>query len=256
LLSPFFSLYVNDHVAPAANRISKDIVRDSSGTTAHLVGTSRIWLLEGSRVIHIRSVENEGTVLVEPTVLEFSDSSLKELKSRIDAPEAVWSSDGWLMNMGIRRTFIGSEVLSVNGPGQVRPDIQVTPKEFFLVKRAPEEMTMSELKGYVKNLKKSGLRYHWYEVRIFRKSAAAFISFVFGLLALSVGFQVPVRGGVPLGIGLSVMITLAFWSVFTLFLSMGYSGILPAPVSAWGVNVLFLLLGTAALIVFRRPRLI
>lgn len=251
-----FSLYVNDQIAPAANKVSRDIVRDNSGTTTHLVGTSRIWLLEGSRVIYIRNVENGGTMLIEPTVLKFSDHTLKEMVSRIDAPEAVWTDGRWLMKKGILRNFKDNELQAVEGPGVISPDIRVTPKEFSIVKRSPEEMTMSELKKYVNNLKKSGFRYRWYEVRIFRKSATAFISFVFGLLALPVGFMVPVRGGVPLGIGLSIMITLAFWSIFTFFLSMGYSGLLPAPVSAWTVNILFLLLGAAALIGCRRPRLI
>ncbi len=256
LLVSFMSLYINDKVAPAANKLSRDIERDASGTTTYLVGTNRIWLLEGKRVVHIRNVENKGSVLIEPTVLIFNSASLQELEARIDAPRAVWHDGRWIMEEGIHRTFINGTVSNVEGPKVIMPAIQVNPEEFSIVKRVPEEMNLRELKGYVRNLKRAGLKYLWYEVRIYRKSAAAFIPLVFGLLALPIGFMVPVRGGVPLGIGMSIIMTLVFWTFLAFFLSMGYSGILPAPVSAWTVNIVFLLLGFAALAVYKRPRLI
>ncbi|MFV1957716.1 MAG: LptF/LptG family permease, partial [bacterium] len=170
LFVSFMSLYINDKVAPAANKLSRDIERDVSGTTTYLVGTNRIWLLEDNRVIHIRNVENKGTILIEPTVLIFNNASLQELGARIDAPRAVWQDGRWVMEEGIRRTFMKGTVSAVEGPKVISPPIQIYPEEFSTVKRVPEEMNLRELKGYVRNLKKAGLRYHWYEVRIYRKS--------------------------------------------------------------------------------------
>jgi lipopolysaccharide export LptBFGC system permease protein LptF len=58
-----------------------------------------------------------------------------------------------------------------------------------------------------------------------------------------------------MGLGLSIMLVLIFWSIFSLALTLGYTGIIPPPVAAWVAQALFLLLGLAALGLMKHPRL-
>ena len=116
-------------------------------------------------------------------------------------------------------------------------------------------MGRSQLKKYIRNLKVAGLPYARYEVNLFQKASSAIISLVFTILSLPVAFMVPVRSGVPMGIGLSIFLGAVFWSFYSLSLSLGFAGILPASIAAWSAQVAFFLLGLAALLLIRRPRL-
>lgn len=250
-----FSYYVDENVSPSAERMSQDIVR-STASSRYVVGTGRIWLLEGRRIVHIRNVEEEGYLLTEPTILMVDERSPSFLKSRIDARQARWTDGSWVATDSVWRTFDGEALVSTRTAPASELPIDIAPQEFYRIRRKPEEMTRRQLMDYVENLKAASLPYRWYEVRIFRKSAGAALPVLFTLLAIPVGYMVPIRGGVPAGIGLSVTVTLVFWALFSLTLSLGYNGLLPALVSAWLMNVLFLVAGTVTLFLYRRPRLI
>ena len=107
----------------------------------------------------------------------------------------------------------------------------------------------------MENLKIAGLPYNWHHVRIYRKASAAALSLIFTVIALPIGLIVPIRGGIPLGIGLSILLAIIFWSAFSFCLSLGYSGLIPAPAAAWTAQAVFLVLGLLALTAIRRPRL-
>ena len=85
--------------------------------------------------------------------------------------------------------------------------------------------------------------------------SSAAIALIFTVIALPVSFAVPVRGGAPLGTGLSIILALVFWTMFSLSLSLGYAGVIPPPVAAWAAQVLFLFLGMVALMMTKHPRL-
>ncbi len=255
LIVSVLSFYVGERVAPGASKLSRDIARGGRGSESLLVGTDRIWLLEGNRVIHIRNVEKGGMLLIQPTVLEFSGKGLITLSKRIDAPKATWDGAAWIMDEGITRHFQSGRLSGTDPPGRIQAPIGIQPDEFFRVRRTPEEMDHKELSEYIANLKIAGLPYRTYEVQRYSRVSNALIPFIFGLLALPIGFQVPVRGGAPLGIGLSITMTIIYWSFLSLSVSLGESGILPAAVSAWAANALFLALGVLGFVFKRSPRL-
>ncbi|UCG38654.1 MAG: LptF/LptG family permease [bacterium] len=249
------SYYLNETLAPGANRVSRDLVRSRSGPGSSVVGTERIWLLEGSRVIHIRSVQEGGKVLLEPTILQFEGKGLRKLDLRMDAPVVRWENGQWVAEKTFLRRFEEGFLTQTEVLSDTRLPMRIRPEEFYRVRRKPEEMSRVELVRYVENLRLAGLPFSWHQVRIYRKASAAALSLIFTVIALPVGFGVPIRGGVPLGIGLSLLLTIIFWSGFSFSLSLGYSGLIPAPAAAWAAQAVALVLGLAALWLVKRPRL-
>lgn len=247
--------YWGETLAPSAIKASKDILRANQKNVSRIIGVSQVWLLEGKRVIHIGSVLEKGDLLLEPTILEFSGRGFKTIVKRVDAPRARWKNGGWVMDRGIVRTFSNGALIGATEPGRVKAPIKITPEEFFGIRRSPDEMNRKEMRKYVANLRKSGVPYSRFEVRLYNKAATALLPFIFVLLALPVGFQVPVRGGVPLGMGLGIAVALVYWSVYSLLLSLGNSGILPAPLAAWGANIIFSVVALAAILIKQSPRL-
>ena len=143
-------------MAPGANRISRDLVRKRSDGASSVVGTKRIWLLEGNRIIHIRAVQDEGTRLIQPTVLQFEGKGLKNLSLRMDAATAVWIDGSWRSEEAILRRFSEGMLIDSSPVNQQRLPIRIRPEEFHRVRRKPEEMSMSELRKYILNLKGRG----------------------------------------------------------------------------------------------------
>lgn len=249
------ALYVTNSMAPGANRISRDLVRKDSGAESSVVGTRRIWLLEGNRVIHINSVEDGGNRLTQPTILQFDGKGLKNLVLRMDAESVIWSGGKWKADTAVLRRFSNGELTETNILTDYPMSIQIRPEEFYRVRRKTEEMSISELKKYVNNLKIAGLPYTTQLVNIYQKVSAAAISIIFTVIALPVAFLVPVRGGVPMGLGLSILLVLVFWSIFSLALSLGFTGVIPPQAAAWSAQALFLVLGVMALVLIKHPRL-
>lgn len=248
--------YTSESLVPSANRLSRDIIRSGGpGGGSHIVGKTRIWLLEGSHVIHIRNIEEDGHLLIEPTVLNFTGNGLSRLQGRIDAPTARWEKDHWIMEQAIVRHFDKNVAEDTQQPQKLIPPIEIKPEEFFRIRRRPEDMNRTELNRHIANLRRAGLPSHQYEVQAYDKTAFALLPLVFCVIALPVGFQVSIRGGTALGTGLSILFALIFWSVYSLSLSFGNSGILPASVAAWGPGILFLSLGLAFLFLKPSPRL-
>ena len=254
-LVSLLSYYLTESVVPGANRISRDLVRKDSGAGASVVGTDRIWLRDGNRVIHIRSVENGGSTLTEPTILQFRDSSLRNLSIRMDAESVHWENGTWKAEQVYLRRFTDGVLIDTKILKNERLPIRTRPDEFQRVRRKPEEMDRSQLRKYVRSLKQAGLPFSKYDVNIYQKASAAAISLVFTILSLPVAFLVPIRSGVPMGIGMSILLAAVFWSFYSFSLSLGFTGIIPAPIAAWSAQVAFFLLGLAALMLIRRPRL-
>ncbi len=259
LAASLASLTVNERIAPPANRAALDLVRAPSpgpgGGASTLVGTRGIWLIQGEKVVHIRSVENGGRTLLFPTMLSFTGPDFTRLASRVDAAEGRWEKGRWVLEGAVTRFFTGDVPSEVRGPETVRLEVAVTPSEFFKVRRKPEEMTRRELLDYVRDLKMAGLPFNRYALRVHRNISVALLPLVFSLIALGVAFLVPVRGGVPLGAGISLLLVMLFWSLYSFTLSLGNAGALDPALAAWGMVGLFTLAGFAFLAVTRRVRL-
>lgn len=249
------SFYVTESMAPGANRISRDLVRKGSGAGSSVVGTNRIWLLEGNRVIHIRSVQDGGARLIQPTVLQFDGKGLRDLSLRMDAESVVWQDNAWRADKVVLRRFSDGAMSDFSVLRDQRMPIRIKPDEFYRVRRKPEEMSMAELRKYILNLKSAGLSHISHQVNIYQKVSTATISLIFTLIALPIAFIMPIRGGVPMGLGLSILLVLVFWSLFSLVLTLGYTGIIPPPVAAWSAQVVALVVGLTALVLIKHPRL-
>jgi lipopolysaccharide export LptBFGC system permease protein LptF len=55
------------------------------------------------------------------------------------------------------------------------------------------------------------------------------------------------RKGTLVGVGLSVVVAMAYWGAFSVFRSLGVAGVLTPFLGAWGANILFGLAGSIGL---------
>lgn len=111
-------------------------------------------------------------------------------------------------------------------------------------------MNARELRAYVREIADIDFEVVRFKVDLAAKLSFPFVCLVMTLLGLPFAFTMGKRGTL-VGIGLSVIIAMVFWGAIGVFKSLGYVGILPAFLAAWGPNLIF---GLAGLYLFFRLR--
>lgn len=145
-------------------------------------------------------------------------------------------SDAWLREFRKDRSasFIQKSTLKIYSPE--------TENYFVKEWKAPDQMNLFELKKYIKELEESGFETVKFKVDLNYKISFPLISLVITILAFPFSFLMGKRGALY-GIGLSIALTLVYWSMIGAFKSLGYIGFIPPFLSAWSPNIVFLLFG-------------
>lgn len=104
-----------------------------------------------------------------------------------------------------------------------------------------EFMNISDLKKYIKHLKKRSADTRRYEAEIYHKLAFPFTSLIMVLIAIPFSFSMGKKGAL-FGIGIAVGISMLFWSLTGIFNSMGTSGLISPFLSGFAPVFLFTLI--------------
>jgi LPS export ABC transporter permease LptG/LPS export ABC transporter permease LptF len=116
-------------------------------------------------------------------------------------------------------------------------------KELFYAKnKAPAQMTFGELRRSIEEVRSLGFDTRRMQVQASNKLAFPFVALVMTFLGLSFAFVMGKRGAL-VGVGISLVIAIAYWVLIGVFLSLGNVGFLSVFLAAWGPNLIFGLLG-------------
>ena len=199
------------------------------------------WLLGKGRFIYnYLNFDPKSASLQRLQVFDFDEKH--QLKARLLAANAQFTSRGWAVSGGWARTFEGiteRSFLSITTPVVV--DLEEKPDYFEAEVRKPREMGFTELRAYVQEVRDSGQSVPALEVALQDRVAFPFASLVMALVALPFAFRLE-RKGALYGLGLAIVLGIFFLAVFAFFRTLGQVGTFPAAIAAWSPNVLFALL--------------
>jgi LPS export ABC transporter permease LptF/LPS export ABC transporter permease LptG len=99
-------------------------------------------------------------------------------------------------------------------------------------------MTYGELKDYVERLQTGGYNTTPYLVSLQRKIAFPFVTVVMTLLAVPFAVTTGRRGALY-GVGVGIVLAIAYWLMLSVFAAVGAGGLLPPLLAAWAPNCLF-----------------
>ena len=119
-------------------------------------------------------------------------------------------------------------------------EIALSPlRDFTLAQVDASMMTFNELRDYIQRTRASGFNITEEEVNLQGKVAFPAVTIV--MTALAIPFAVSTgRRGALYGIGLAIILSVAYWLLMAFFLAAGKAGLLPAPLAAWATNILFM----------------
>jgi LPS export ABC transporter permease LptF/LPS export ABC transporter permease LptG len=117
--------------------------------------------------------------------------------------------------------------------------IEIEPPSYFATEQPdPASMTYGKLKRFIAELRASGFNVVKYEVELHRKLSFPWVTVIMTLLAIPFAVTTG-RKGAMYGIGLGVMLALAYWVSTSVFVAIGSGGAVMPILAAWAPNILF-----------------
>jgi LPS export ABC transporter permease LptG/LPS export ABC transporter permease LptF len=238
----------NYQYVPDANR-KQDKLRDEikGKPKQTYLNPDRTWIMgRESRIYYYKYFDPGEKVMVELSVFELDPATFR-LKRQIQAQRAVWSGSMrmWILENGWSSDFRGLERISPrnNFHATTFPELTEAP-EYFLKEAVQErQMNFLQLRRYIADLQQSGLvDTRKLQVQYYLKFANPLFALIMAMIAAPFGFLVGNRGAMT-GIGVSIIIGIAYWGVQPLFEKVGDVGLLPPAMAAWSPDLLFSLMG-------------
>ena len=235
---------VNDKVNPTASKKASYIRREE--LESHRVKDNKPKILKniavygiGNRIIFARNYDTGKKALGDIIIHEHDDK--ENLTSKITAQSGIWTTKGWLFRKVI--------VYKIDNSGRILEEPKFFEEKMIRLKESPSDlanmewradfMSYNDLKRYIKNFPNSGAGLmRGMLVDLHYKISFPFITLIIILIGAPYAI-VNTRGGVLLGIGMSIAIGLLYYASIAIFLAFGKAGWLPPIVAAWLGNVLF-----------------
>lgn len=219
---------IGEFVVPGFTRQAMGMKDYLEGTAKKVVFDSgMLWLrsTDGSPV-KIDVYDTEKKVAKGINIFVIGKNVLRE---RITADRAFWDGKTWVLaDVTIAHIESGTtEKLSSLAYGNLE-----SPDLFVQEMKTTEEMDIVELYGYMQKLKNAGFRNIKLAVDINSKVSFPLITIFMMMLGISLALRMGSSGGF-LSAGLGLLISLVYGFSYTIFLSMGYAGILHPLLAAW-----------------------
>ena len=259
-------LFVFDETyLPAANRRQEALLSVIKGKPAQtFLRPDRKWMSgqtgnassgqtsgngEPSRIFYYQFFDSDRNVFANLTVFEFQPGTFN-LTRRIFASSVRWDDklNDWVFEDGWQRTFAGESTTGYQ-PFTLStfPEIHEQPNYFKKEDRQSEQMSYTELSGYIQDLKQSGFDTMRLRVQLNRKLAYPLMTLVLAILAIPFSLIAGKRGSIA-GVGTAIGVAICYWVIAGIFENLGDVNSLPAMLAAWSPNLLFAIAGTYLLL--------
>ena len=202
------------------------------------------WILAENKqgYYYFRKYDDSTVTLNELDVYQY-ELNQNFLKKRIYCQRATWDGQAWISDNGWEITYRGVGSTSRAIPDGTPLPIPEDPVYFGQELRPADQMSYSELEGYVDNLKEYGLSTTSEEFELYWKLSFPFLPLIMTLLGLPFAFTRVRKSGALTGVAISLAMVIIYWGMMTLFKAMGETGYLPALMAAWAPNISFAGLG-------------
>ena len=253
------SAALENSVLPASNaKVAelKDRIRGNAGPIKSYHSADRQWRYAqddtgGGYIYNYRHYDADRQTLQRLQVFRFDPEH--RLIGRLYAAAARYvpgneaeTGDWQLVDAWIREFDGLTTTNSSRFAGPQPVDLPEEPEFFDTEVKYADQMNRRELRRHVRDLMAAGNSVPDLQMQLHNKTALPVVCLVMGLVALPFAFRLG-RQGALYGIGISIMLGIVYYTVISVFVTLGQSEALPPLIAAWSPNALF---GTLALYLF------
>jgi len=181
---------------------------------------------------------SEGSM--ERVVVDTYDGA--RLSEQVDAIKAVWTSDGWVFQNGVKRSYSadGISIANVEAFTEMKTGYREKPADLAINEPQPEEMTYSALRRHIRRLDSLGIPVRALEVELMMKLAFPFSCFVVTFLGVPLALRG--KGNAAIGIAAGAALTLLYLGFMQFGKALAQRA-MPPWAGAWLGNFVFLTVG-------------
>ena len=239
---------VNDKVIPASSRMANYIRREELEKNKHRHEQAKVIQNvavygAGNRIVFARSYDTEKNQLNDIIIHEHDRR--ENLIYKITAESGVWNGSEWVFHRVI--------IFKIDNAGRILEEPKFFDEKVIGIKERPGDfsnrewnadyLSYKQLKNYIRNFKGTGTRIvRSLMVDLHYKEAFPLICLVIILVGSPFAI-ITTRGGVLIGVGMSIAIGLLYYASIAISLAFGKAGFMPPIVAAWASNVVFSILG-------------
>jgi LPS export ABC transporter permease LptF/LPS export ABC transporter permease LptG len=215
----------------------------------------RKWInTEHNRIYYYEYFDPVAKVMSGVNVYEIDPGPFR-LKRQIFAKRARWEPtlNKWEFQSGWCADFQGTHTIgydSFTDGIRTFKELEEEPDYFMREAHQSRQMNFQELETYIADLQKKGFDTISLQVQLNKKFSVPMFAFIMAMVSIPFAFLAGNRGAMA-GVGVSLALAIAYWSVDKLFEQVGALGQLPAPMAAWSPDVLFSLAGLYFLVRMR-----
>ena len=197
----------------------------------------------GNRIVFARNYEVANKKLNDIIIHEHDNS--ENLISKVTAQSATWTGSEWKFYKVIK-TRIDNAGKMLSQPeffNEMTIPLKERPRDFAYGEWKADYMSYRELGKYIKNFRSVDMKIaRSLLVDLHYKVAFPFINLIIIMVAAPFAL-LTMRGGVMIGIGMSIVIGLLYYATIAISLAFGKAGIFPPLIAAWFGNIVFAALG-------------
>ncbi|MDD5437030.1 MAG: LptF/LptG family permease [Candidatus Omnitrophica bacterium] len=248
LIISIMSFIVSDRVIPISSKVAnmirqEELEKEKRRSNQQKVIDNVAVYGSGNRILFARQYDTDKKVLTDITIHEHDLS--ENLVSKTTAQTGVWTGNGWKFYKVISLKIDNSgKILSTPTfyAEKVLP-IKERPRDFAYKDWHSEYMSYADLKNYIKNFRGVSTKLvRGLMVDLYQKVSFSVISLIIILIGAPFAL-ITTRGGVMIGMGMSIAIGLLYYASMAISVAFGKAGILPPIAAAWIGNIIFGIIG-------------
>jgi LPS export ABC transporter permease LptG/LPS export ABC transporter permease LptF len=249
------SLFAFDHFwVPDADRKQDQLRSVIKGKPPQTyLRPDRKWInTEHNRIYYYEYFDPASRVMSGVNVYEIDPGPFR-LKRHIYARRARWepSLDKWVFQNGWFADINGTRTTAFGSyETQTFPELEEKPDYFLRDVKQSRQMNFKELQDYIADLQHKGFDTVSLQVQLNKKFSVPMFAFIMAMVSIPFAFLAGNRGAMA-GVGVSLALAIAYWSVDKLFEQVGALGQLPPQMAAWSPDVIFSLAGLYFLVRMR-----
>jgi len=248
LIISIASFILSDRVVPISSKVANMIRYEELEKEKHKDNPQKV--IEnvavygsGNRIVFARLYDTEKKLLTDVIIHEHDVS--ENLVSKITAQSGVWTGKEW--------KFFKVIMWKIDNSGKILSEptfyaekvipLKERPRDFAYKEWHSEYMSYAELKNYIRNFRGTSTKLiRGLMVDLYQKVSFSLISLIIILIGAPFAL-ITTRGGVMIGVGMSIAIGLLYYACIAICIAFGKAGILSPFVSAWIGNVVFAVIG-------------
>lgn len=244
LLLSGIELFLNIQIVPHAYQMT-DIISEErihQGKDWSSSVRKNVWFRHGDQeIFRIQRITDFGRILRGVTIYHRTPGS--ELHWSISADRLLYENNQWIFHQGVRTLFHKDGTLTATAFGILPFPLDRKPDDFFIRKTHLSHLTYFELERYIDLMKANGLPHTNFTV--LRDGIIAFpaASFLMVLFAIPFGIREGRQVGVARGFGVALLLSLAYWTLYSMGLALGRGGVVSPLLSAWFANIVVFIVG-------------